>query len=110
MNMLSILLMQPAEGQEGGGIVSFIPMILLLVVIFLFFIRPQMKRSKEQKKFRDSIEKNQKIITIGGIHGKVTQVSDDWVIIEVEGKNHLKVDKSAIAMDAQDKQQLQQNK
>ncbi len=109
MNMLSILLMQPAEGQEGG-LISFLPMVLLLVVIFLFFIRPQMKRSKEQKKFRDSIEKNQKIITIGGIHGKVNQVSDDWVIIEVEGKTLLKVDKSAIAMDAQDAQQLQQKR
>lgn len=108
MNVLSILLMQPPEGGEGGGLLSFLPLILIIVVFYLFFIRPQMKRSKDQRKFREALEKNQKVVTVGGIHGKILEVKDTYVILEVEGQNKLKVEKSAIAMDSQDQQQLQQ--
>ncbi len=109
MNNLSILLMQPPAGQEGGGgLLSFLPLLLIIVVFYLFFIRPQMKRSKEQRKFRESLEKGQKVVTIGGIHGKILEVKDTFVILEVEGQNRLKVEKSAIALDTQDQQQLQQ--
>ncbi|MGM0565355.1 MAG: preprotein translocase subunit YajC [Bacteroidota bacterium] len=109
MNLLSILLMQPpAEGGEGGGLLSFLPLILIILVFYLFFIRPQMKRSKDQRKFREALEKGQKIVTIGGIHGKILEVKDTYVLLEVEGQNKLKVEKSAIAMDSQDQQQLQQ--
>ncbi|HKK09351.1 MAG TPA: preprotein translocase subunit YajC [Bacteroidales bacterium] len=109
MNNLSILLMQqPAGSEGGGGLLSFLPLLLIIVVFYLFFIRPQMKRSKEQRKFRESLEKGQKVVTIGGIHGKILEVQDSFVIIEVEGQNRLKVEKSAIALDTQDQQQLQQ--
>lgn len=109
MNNLSILLMQPSAGQEdGGGLLSFLPLLLIIVVFYLFFIRPQMKRSKDQRKFRESLEKGQKVVTIGGIHGKILEVKDTFVFLEVEGQNRLKVEKSAIALDTQDQQQLQQ--
>jgi preprotein translocase subunit YajC len=108
MNVLSILLMQPTEGGEAGGLLSFLPLILIIVVFYLFFIRPQMKRSKDQRKFREALEKGQKVVTIGGIHGKILEVKDTYVILEVEGQNKLKIEKSAIAMDSQDQQQLQQ--
>ena len=110
MNLSSILLMQPAEGGEGGGLLSFLPLILIILVFYLFFIRPQMKRSKDQRKFREALEKGQKVVTIGGIHGKILEVKDTYVLLEVEGQNKLKVEKSAIAMDSQDQQQLQQQK
>lgn len=107
MNVLSILLMQqPVEG-ESGGIMSFLPLVLIIAVFYLFFIRPQMKRSKDQKKFREALAKGQKIVTIGGIHGKVLEMKDTTVIIEVEGQNKLKIEKSAIALDTQDQQQLE---
>lgn len=108
MNLSSILLMQAPEGGEGGGLLSFLPLILIILVFYLFFIRPQMKRSKDQRKFREALEKGQKIVTIGGIHGKILEVKDTYVLLEVEGQNKLKVEKSAIAMDSQDQQQLQQ--
>ena len=108
MNVLSILLMQPTEGGEAGGLLSFLSLILIIVVFYLFFIRPQMKRSKDQRKFREALEKGQKVVTIGGIHGKILEVKDTYVILEVEGQNKLKIEKSAIAMDSQDQQQLQQ--
>jgi len=98
MNFL--LFMPPSEGSEGGGLMSFLPLILIVLVFYLFFIRPQMKKSKDQKKFREAIKKGDKIITIGGIHGKIIEVQEKTFTIEVEGQNRLKVEKSAVAMDS----------
>jgi preprotein translocase subunit YajC len=101
MNVLNMLLfMPPAEGQEGGGFMSFLPLILIVLVFYLFFIRPQMKKSKDQKKFREALKKGDKIVTIGGIHGKIVEVQETTFTIEVEGQNRLRVEKSAVAMDS----------
>jgi len=103
MNLLNILLMsQPAGGASSSSSstwYSFLPLILIVVVFYLFFIRPQMKRSKDQKKFRESLEKGQKVITIGGIHGRIVELQETTVTIEVEGQVRLRVEKSAIAID-----------
>ena len=102
MNLLSIILMQPTSGASGNSSstwYSFLPLILIVVVFYLFFIRPQMKRSKDQKKFRESLEKGQKVITIGGIHGRIVELQETTVTIEVEGQVRLRVEKSAIAID-----------
>jgi preprotein translocase subunit YajC len=103
MNLLSIILMgQPAGGaaaNSSSSWYSFLPLILIVVVFYLFFIRPQMKRSKDQKKFRESLEKGQKVITIGGIHGRIVELQETTVTIEVEGQVRLRVEKSAIAID-----------
>jgi preprotein translocase subunit YajC len=91
--------MPPAEGQEGGGFMSFLPLIAIILVFYLFFIRPQMKKSKDQKKYREALKKGDKIITIGGIHGKIVEVQETTFTIEVEGQNKLRIEKSAVAMD-----------
>ncbi len=70
---------------------------LIFIVFYLFMIRPQMKKQKEQKKFRESLEKGTKIVTIGGLHGRIVGIQDATAIIEVEGGNKLKIEKSAIA-------------
>ncbi len=75
------------------------PLVLIIVVFYLFFIRPQMKRSKDQKKFREGLQKGQKVITIGGIHGRIVEIQETTVTIEVENQVRLKVEKSAIALD-----------
>ncbi len=100
-NLLSILLMAPQGGQGGqqSGWWSFLPLLLIVVVFYFFFIRPQMKRSKDQKKFRESLQKGQKVITIGGIHGRIVEIQDTTVTIEVENQVRLRVEKSAIAID-----------
>lgn len=101
MYTLSILLLGPTpEGQSSGGIMSFLPLILIMVVFYFFFIRPQMKKSKEQRKYREALKKGDKIITIGGIHGKVLEVKETTLTIEVEGNNRLVIEKSAVVMDA----------
>lgn len=96
MNLLSILLMAPADGAEQGGLMSFLPLLLIIIVFYFFFIRPQMKKGKEQRKFREELKKGDKIITLGGVHGKVLEIADTTVIIETEGQGRLKVEKSAI--------------
>ncbi len=99
-NLLSILLMAPPQqGSQSSSWMTFIPLLLIIVVFYFFFIRPQMKRSKDQKKFRESLQKGQKIITIGGIHGRIVEIQDTTVTIEVENGVRLRVEKSAIAID-----------
>lgn len=92
--------MAPPQGSEGGGIGSFIPLILIVVVFYFFMIRPQMKKAKDQKKYMENLQKGDKIVTIGGIHGKIAEINDTTFIIEVEGGNRLKIQKNAVSMDA----------
>lgn len=96
MNLLSVLM------AESSGMGINIVMFLLIIVVFYFFmIRPQMKKQKEGKKFVDSLEKGQRIVTIGGVHGKIEEVRETTVIIGVEGGSKLKVEKRAISPDSQ---------
>ena len=71
----------------------------MIIIFYLFMIRPQQKKAKEQKKFKESVSKGDRIVTIGGLHGKVAEVKDTTVIIETEGGNRLKIEKSAISME-----------
>ena len=86
--MNTILLMASPEGEQGGGLQTILMFGLIFLVFYFFMIRPQMKKQKDLKKFREALQKGAKIVTIGGIHGK---------IIEVEGGNRLKIEKAAIA-------------
>jgi len=89
----------PQEGQKSNPLMTFLPLVLIIVVFYFFFIRPQMKKTKEQKKFREAIKKGDRIITIGGIHGKIAEIQETTFTIEVEGGNRLRIEKSAVAMD-----------
>lgn len=100
MNLLNIILMMPQNEGEGSGLMSFLPLVLVVLVFYLFFIRPQMKKSKDQKKYRESIKKGEKVITIGGIHGKIIEVSETTVTIETLDQSRMVVEKSAVAMDS----------
>ena len=79
MNTLLIVLQ-----QQSNGLMNFLPLILIIVVFWFFMIRPQMKRQKELKNFRDSLKKGDKIVTTGGIYGKVLEIGDYYIIMEVE--------------------------
>lgn len=99
MNVETILLMAQPQGQQGSGWASLVPLVLIFIVFYFFMIRPQMKKAKEAKKFRESLKKGDKIITIGGIHGKIVDVNDATFIIEVEDGIKLKIEKTAVATD-----------
>ncbi len=83
-----------------GQIGQFLPLVLIIVVFYFFMIRPQLKKTKEQKKFRENIKIGDKIVTIGGIHGKIADVQETTFMITVEGGVKLKIERSAISMDA----------
>ncbi|MBK9075351.1 MAG: preprotein translocase subunit YajC [Flavobacteriales bacterium] len=72
---------------------------LLMVVFYFFMIRPQQKKAKDARKFRESIQKGTKVVTIGGLHGRVVEVSDKTVLLEVDTNVKLRFEKSALAMD-----------
>lgn len=75
---------------------GIIMIVLLFVVFWLFFIRPQNKRQKETQKFRDALQKGDNVVTIGGIHGKVAEVKETTVLITVDNNVKLEVEKSAL--------------
>lgn len=103
MNLMNILMM--AGGQQGGGGAMSIIMFVLIIAIFYFFmIRPQQKRQKEEKQFRDSLQKGQQIITIGGMHGKVIEVKETTVVIEVAHDVKIEMEKASIAMNVVNQQ------
>ncbi|MCF3108035.1 preprotein translocase subunit YajC [Niabella sp. CC-SYL272] len=98
--MTSVLLQAQASPGPFGSMTTMIFMFGMIIVFWLFFIRPQAKRAKNQKKFIDDLQKGDKIVTIAGIHGKINQVNEDGTLsIEVSPGNYIKIEKSAISMD-----------
>ncbi len=103
MNVLNfVLLMSQPAGGESNPLASFLPLVLIVVVFYFFIIRPQMKRQKEMKKFRESIAKGDKVVTTGGIMGKINDVKDDHLVIEIADNVRIKVDKNSVVRDAAD--------
>jgi len=100
MNLLNVLLMAPAQGtgdKPGGGNWQFFGLMVLLIVVFYFFmIRPQSKRQKEIRKFQDSLENGKQVVTQGGIFGKIREVKDNYVIIEIADNVRIKVNKNMV--------------
>ncbi|MCF8336142.1 MAG: preprotein translocase subunit YajC [Bacteroidales bacterium] len=103
MNQLFQILMASPQGGEGQNpLVSLWPLLLIIVVFYLFMIRPQVKKQKELRKYRQSLQNGDKVVTSGGIYGKIVGVTDQTVILEVEDQSRIKVDKNAILKDAKD--------
>ena len=76
-------------------------MIVMIIVIFYFFmIRPQMKKAKLEKQFKDSLQKGDKIVTIGGIHGRIVEVADTTFLIEIDSNVKVRLEKSAVSAEA----------
>ena len=97
--MENLFILLQIGGEGGSTWTSLLPLFLILVVIYFFFIRPQTKKTKEQRKFREALKKGDKVVTIGGVHGKVLEVKETTVIIDVGNQLKLTVEKSAIVMD-----------
>ncbi len=89
-----------ANGQKGGGMVQLVMMGAIILVFWLFMIRPQAKKAKEQKKFVDNMQKGDKIVTIAGIHGVINKINEDGTIqLEVNPGSYLKIEKSSVSME-----------
>lgn len=97
MQLLNILLQAPAS---GGGTSTLIIMVLMILVFWLFMIRPQAKKARQQKEFINNIKKGDKIVTIAGIHGVVNKVNEDNTLsLEVSPGSYIKIEKSAVSME-----------
>ncbi len=93
-------LLQAAAPNAGGGMSMTLIMILAIIVIFYFFmIRPQQKRQKQMEEFKSSLQKGDKVTTIGGIPGKICDVKERTFLIEIANDVRIEVDKAAIAVD-----------
>ncbi len=90
-----------AGGQQGGSsMVSFLMMGAIILVFWLFMIRPQAKKAKEQKKFIENMQKGDKIVTIAGIHGTINKINEDGTIqLEISPGSYLKIEKTAISQE-----------
>jgi len=86
----------PAAGGAAGGLMSFLPIILMFVVLWVIMIRPQMKRQKETKAMLEALAKGDEVVTAGGILGKVSKVAEQYVTVEIAANTEITVQKSAV--------------
>lgn len=100
MKMLVFLEAAQAQGGSMGSLL--IMMVLIFVVMYFLMIRPQQKKQKELAKFRDSLQKGDKVVTIGGIYGTIAEVKDKVVLLEIDNNVKIRVDKSSLVKDISD--------
>ena len=93
-------MLQAEQAPKGGMWTSMIWILLLIVVFWLFFIRPQSKKAKEAQKFRDELKKGDKVVTIGGFHGKITEVKENTVMVSLAPNMEVEIEKSALVQNA----------
>ncbi len=101
---MNIILMAQPQGSEANPLMSMLPLLLIVVVFYFFMIRPQMKRQKEVRKFRESLAKGDKVVTTGGIYGKIVEVKETTIILEIAKDVDIVVDKNGIIKDMSDVQ------
>jgi preprotein translocase subunit YajC len=94
--MTTAILLQTNAAQYQ----SYIMMGLLALVFYFFMIRPQIRKQKDQKKFVEEMKKGDKVVTTAGIHGKVVDIADATILIEVDNGVKIKFDKSAISLES----------
>ena len=88
-----------AQGASAGGdagLMSFLPIILMFVLLYFLMIRPQMKRAKEQKAMIEALQKGDEVVTAGGIVGRITKISDQYVTVEVAPNTEVVMQRSAV--------------
>ena len=99
MNTIMTILLQSATangGQPGGQWGNIIFIVALVAIFYFFMIRPQSKRQKEIRKFRESLKPGDKVISAGGIHGRIKEVKDDTVLLEIADNVRVKVENASI--------------
>ena len=99
-----------AAAQQGGIVSMVLPIALIFVIFYVFIIRPQNKKQKETQKMIDALKKGDKVVTIGGIHGVISSVKDQTVIVKVDDDAKIEFTRSAIASVIVDKPAKEEEK
>ena len=97
MNLLNVLLQ--AAAPQGGGMGSYtgiLMMVLIFVVFYFFMIRPQSKRQKEIKAQREAMKQGDRVVTSGGIYGKIRDIKDTTIVVEIAENVRITVDKNSV--------------
>lgn len=103
MNLLSILLQtQPVGGSQWSGILM---MVIIVAIFYFFMIRPQQKKQKEIQKAREALKVGDKVITAGGIYGKIKEIGDLYMVIEIANGVNIRIDKTSVFASVEDAQQ-----
>ncbi len=84
------------QGGQGGGLISFLPLILIFVIFYFLLIRPQQKRAKEHKQMLDNLKKGDKVITSGGEYGVIEDVRPSTVLVKIAENVRVKIGKGYI--------------
>ncbi len=84
-------------GEPGSALMGMMPLVLMFVIFYFLLIRPQQKRAKEHKAMLEALKRGDEVITTGGIHGKITGVTDDVLTVEIAPNVKVRVSKSAVA-------------
>ena len=92
------------QATNSSGIASFLPFILIMIVIYFFMIRPQINRQKAEEEFQNKLQKGNKIITIGGIHGKIVSIKESNIILEISEKTQIVIDRQSISREKSKKE------
>jgi len=96
------VIISPAFAQFAGGgdpgYIGFLPIILMFVLLYFLMIRPQMKRSKEQKQMVEALQKGDEVITAGGVLGRITRIGDAYVSLEVAPNTEISIQRTAVQM------------
>lgn len=99
----SILLQAAGDAQpQGSGMMSILMIVALIAIFYFFMIRPQNKKQKEIRKFRDAMQKGDKVTTAGGIHGKIKEIKDNVIILQIDDNVKITVDKTMVYPSAND--------
>lgn len=101
MNLLTILL-QAGGGQQWSGILM---MVVIVAIFYFFMIRPQQKKQKDIQRAREALKTGDKVITAGGIYGKIKEIGDTYMLIEISDGVRIRVDKTSIFASSEDAQQ-----
>jgi len=93
------VIISPAYAQGAGGadsLMSFLPIILLFVILYFLMIRPQMKRAKEQKAMIETLQKGDEVVTAGGLVGRITKLGEQYVTLEIAPNTEIVLRRSAV--------------
>jgi len=94
---ISDAMAQGGAGGDAGGLMGFIPLIIIFVIFYWLLMRPQMKRAKEHRQMVETLSKNDEVVTSGGILGRVAKIDDNFVNLEIADGVRVKVQRNAVA-------------
>ena len=87
----------PADGGQSNPIASFLPFVLMFLVLYLLILRPQMKKQRNQQRMIDELEKNDAIVTSGGIHGTILNIKDDILVVKIADNVKIEISRAAVS-------------